>query len=186
MSEIKTSNDSIFKINSLKINEEIELLFNNKDFSWINDIITELHEPENESSLPTLSVDLKIKKIKNNAYKEQIIITGLLTGQYKTPCIKCLSETTQILDNQFGVIYLDASMINNEEFENIDTIYAESQNLELYFVKKGEIDLYLLIYEQIFMFADPLPVHSKDCKGLCQFCGVDLNTESCSHTTNLI
>ncbi len=66
------------------------------------------------------------------------------------------------------------SMPREEERE----LHADDLDVEFY--KNGIINLKDFLREQILLQVPMKPLCSDDCRGLCQYCGQDLNIAQCS------
>lgn len=84
----------------------------------------------------------------------------------KTECAKCAKEITRRLN--VPLEHLLISHLNDED--NDDYILVENMVL----------DLDLLALEDIYLSLPTRFLCSDDCKGLCQFCGKDLNNGNCN------
>ncbi len=118
--------------------------------------------PEEQSEFSDVSV---VGKMKNIADVVSIKIT--VRGDYHTQCDRCLDDVDVALE------------------ANIDTIITENESKDdSVSVEGGKIDLVKTAYDALSLEI-PLIVHcSEDCKGICQWCGANLNYEHCSCVEN--
>ncbi|MBL6990068.1 MAG: DUF177 domain-containing protein [Bacteriovoracaceae bacterium] len=174
------------KVNGLVQNQEAALTFSNSDVSWVQEILQILRanvEDEDISSPQTehLSIDLRALKKENKEFREHVIIQGDITASFYVPCVRCLMPTFTKVHSIFQACFLHGALENYPEYRDTTHIFCNNQEMELYFFNKGSIELKELISEQLHLVTDPLPLHSEDCKGLCQVCGQNLNIKTCVH-----
>ncbi len=166
---------------------EFELTAENE---WVNELLNEL-------ALKTLSPDpdevqaphqdsfiklkLALTRKHNGTYRDHVVITGELDVLYHTYCVRCLEPMNLSFVHSFSTCFIPQDFENTPENEEATHIYTDEKELELYFHKKGLIDLKELVHEHLFLMVDEFPLHAEDCKGLCQDCGVNLNHAQCSH-----
>jgi uncharacterized protein len=153
---------------------------------WVGELLNELQESLEQDEVPTdssLKVDLTLANKESTTLNEHFVIKGRFYGTFHTACIRCLIPTPQSVDSQFACCFLPDHLEKAAEYEEVNEVYCDEQNMELYFTEpKGRIDLKELVHEQLFMTIEPLPIHAEDCKGLCMTCGTNLNTDSCKHS----
>lgn len=179
MSNIKLN--AIIKMNDFTDVEddyEIEI-----DQEWFKEILTLMETEVQTEPMPEhkgdLYAHLHIKKLKNSAYKDHLVIKGRITSAYTGNCVRCLRNTDGEFDADFSAVYLHNHFEDSDEFKETTHIFCDGQEMELCFHNKGDIDLKELLYDQAFMNLDHLPLHDEECKGLCQSCGIDFNEDSC-------
>ena len=108
---------------------------------------------------------------------ENIRVVGRLAAPLALSCSRCLADITSFVDTSFTIFFRKeaavAASVEDElelgEMDLLSSIYSGD-----------EIDLTHEIEEQIAMEIPVKPLCSESCKGLCQECGTDLNTSSCS------
>jgi uncharacterized protein len=156
---------------------------------WLKELVCELEEEvaeqyhQDELKKGSLKLNFSLLRRSNSTYKEHLVIQGDLNGTYQTPCVKCLELSNQIFSGSYSACFLHDSFESNPEYEEVDSIFCEGEEREVYFFSKGLIDLKEFIHEQIYMNIGPFPLHDPNCKGLCGVCGVNLNRELCPHQT---
>jgi len=102
-------------------------------------------------------------------------LKGHLNIPFIEVCDCCLAEFQQDKESNIEIILTaDLDIFNDENNENI-----------LHFPDNAEfIDLKQTLYEEISL-EDPIKkICRPDCKGLCAYCGTDLNVSSCDCTEN--
>ncbi len=157
---------------------------------WVGELLHELalktlSPDEDEIKGPHqdsfINLQLSLTRRHNGTYRDHVIVTGQLDVFYHTYCVRCLEPMELSFVHSFATCYIPQEFENTPEYEEATHIYSEDQELELYFHKKGIIDLKELVHEHLFLMVDEFPLHQEDCKGLCQHCGANLNHTQCSH-----
>lgn len=175
--------DQVVLINKFKDGGE-EFILDQENTPWLDqviDSITNEFEPEDQSAEKVISVDLKLKRDSNGTFGEYLFIEGSLKAKYMATCIRCLTDTQQDIESEFIGAYINKRFEDDPEYEEVDEIFIENQQADLFFHDRGKADLMDIVKEATFLAADRYPLHIEDCKGLCQTCGCDLNTETCGH-----
>ncbi|MFO7612439.1 MAG: DUF177 domain-containing protein [Clostridia bacterium] len=95
-----------------------------------------------------------------------IMVKGRLSGRYSTECSRCLKNIKGNIDIEV-----------NERFVKMS---GEALDTDNYLYEGDHIDMMVPLIDNIFLGFPGAMVCSKDCKGLCQECGVDLNITECS------
>ncbi len=113
---------------------------------------------------------------------EQAHVKGKLKGQIAVACDRCLKAVEVPLETEFSVDY--TTFENYTETSEHAELHKEDFALSIY---DGErIDLAELVREQVILNLPVRQLCSENCAGLCEKCGADLNTESCSCETKEI
>ncbi len=121
-----------------------------------------------EGIYDTLNVD-DLVYVTGNIEKEKFIyrIFGKVQTSGTIPCSRCLKEHTIKLESFFNFIFLPFKS------ENDDDVFVYNED-----------DEYLNLEEPIInILKMEMPLRSlcsESCKGICPYCGKDLNEESCS------
>ncbi|ACJ75266.1 hypothetical protein H17ap60334_00275 [Thermosipho africanus H17ap60334] len=99
---------------------------------------------------------------------DTIVVGGYVSGKVERPCDRCLEMTVMPLEGTIEAVY---DLKNEPNFKN-----SEIENLKNVIYYKGEeIDLEERILEALVVSAPDVFVCKEDCKGLCPFCGENLN-----------
>lgn len=85
----------------------------------------------------------------------------------KAECRRCLSEFGQTIQTDFSELYA----FNNRSVSESGLIMPED----------GNIDLEPLLRDYLLIEVPMSPLCKEDCKGLCTFCGENLNLVTCEH-----
>lgn len=171
----------------LALNQENSLTFD-PSLPWVKGLLEELNSGLDEESKNEMNgeghllIDLTLQKKWDGASKnENLMIHGSVEASYFTHCVRCLDPMAVSLQLDLGACFLPQTLMNEPEYQDQITVYMYEEELDLYFYPKKEVDLVPFLREQIYLNLDSIPLHSEDCKGLCQTCGINLNKEQCSH-----
>jgi uncharacterized protein len=173
--------DSIILIS--RFNDEAEEFSLGQETPWVAEIIDKIsadYEPETEQ-VKDIKVDLKLTRNSNGEYGEYLFVEGEVSGSYIATCIRCLVDTPQNFTKEFKGAFINGRLENEPEYEEIDEIFVNNQQADLFFHQRGKANLNDIVAEACFMAVDHYPVHAEDCKGLCHTCGINLNTDTCKH-----
>jgi len=92
-------------------------------------------------------------------------------GELTQACARCLTEIKQI--TTIGPALESYSLTNAEENDFV----LQSQDPETH---QQFLDLSPLLTQELELLADQSILCSEDCKGLCQYCGKNLNKKQCN------
>ena len=104
-------------------------------------------------------------------YRTNIGILGKGKVRYKLDltCSRCLKDIKEEIEAIFEEVFL------KEEKKGM----IKSNAKEIFMIKNMRIDVVPPI-RQLTLLSNPLkPLCKPDCKGLCQYCGIDLNQQKC-------
>jgi len=143
-----------------------------KDSDWFRDLLPD--RGKSDFSLQGVDVRCAVKKM-----RESVFIEGNLEATVVANCSRCLEVTNFPIKSSFRYTFVPAKDRLTEE-------ELSSEDLEYGFYQDDVIDLDGLIFEQIVLQI-PIKVLCKDtCKGLCPYCGIDINTASCGCRSEFI
>ncbi len=175
-------------ISVIKLAQDVNYDLNlSMDIPWVKHLIESLHEEllsdEKDHYLPKAHFSFQGKLVRNldSLYEDQVLLHGQLQLSYHTSCVRCLIPMPVDLEVEVAACFLAEEFQSSPELEEADTFFVEDGEKELYFFAKKEINLEDFFRETLYLHIEPIPVHDEDCKGLCQACGVNLNTEQCPH-----
>ena len=103
----------------------------------------------------------------------------LLEGEVKTvisfDCDRCLENYQMDLDGKFklNLEYVAGRMEETAEHE------CSPVEMDMLYLEEPEIDVFQILYQQIFLMVPEKHVCADECKGLCPGCGGNLNEKSC-------
>ncbi len=107
---------------------------------------------------------------------EDLLFDGMLNGDLTGQCARCLDEFPLSLSRPFSWVLLPADpqgALGRETELNQEDLAAS-------FYSGDSVDVSLLVREQFFLSLPSSPLCQETCKGLCEQCGVNLNSEACS------
>lgn len=105
--------------------------------------------------------------------EDSILLTGIVKYSYKETCARCLTEFENTSEVKF-----EAIVGKNQEEDD------ESDEIKLAVVD-GCVNLNETIKQMIYLSMPMKAICSKDCKGICPNCGVNLNIEKCKCENNI-
>ena len=111
---------------------------------------------------------------------QEIFFHGRLAGEITARCGRCLDDYVLRLDRQFDLVLLPEP---GKTERGVGELRGEELGLSFY--SKEEIDLAPLIGEQTMLALPTRPLCADSCRGLCDRCGANLNSEvcRCSHSS---
>ncbi len=140
----------------------------NKETSWIGELLTELNENA-ENKLPEeyfedsfINVDLNVTKRFKGSLGEFLIVSGSLTTEYYTQCVRTLEDMKDSLEVEFKTCLIDMKFEQAEEFADQTEIFEDNDVHELYFFEKNKVDIKEMIHEQIFLHINQYPTKDGD------------------------
>ena len=117
-----------------------------------------------------VQVMTKVRKM-----NEKILVKGNIKTCMELECSRCLEHFPFSIDEDFQIVFEPfSSDIKEEELE------LEKEDLDIGFYKEGIIDLTEVVREQILLAIPMIPICNETCKGLCPYCGQNLNHNKCS------
>ncbi|MDO9181081.1 MAG: DUF177 domain-containing protein [Bacteriovorax sp.] len=166
MSKINTQLDPLVTVPKygLDIIEEYEL---DKTTPWINELLVELEEEnDDEADFPTAEMTIKAQIVRktNTLLKDYLVVRAQLKTHFHQPCGRCLYPLPQELDLDLAAAFLHESQEKLPEYAEATTVYADGQEMELYFYHKGIADIKEFIHEQIYIEVTPFPRCDGECK----------------------
>jgi uncharacterized protein len=100
--------------------------------------------------------------------------SGRVQAEPELECSRCVVRFRYKIDSEFSIdISPVAAMGQLHEHE------LTGGELETGFYEGDELEPVDVVKEQLLISVPMVPVHSPDCKGLCQTCGADLNKGDC-------
>ncbi len=110
-----------------------------------------------------------LKKIETTVY-----LTGGMEADAELACSRCGKPFEVHLTAQFKLDMVPAESLSREEEREL-----QAGDLEVEFYKNGVIDFKDFLREQVLLQVPMKPLCVEDCRGLCQYCGQDLNLAQC-------
>ena len=107
--------------------------------------------------------------------KEYIQISGNIDATLESDCSRCLERFGEEIKKNFRLIYAPEPI-----FEDGEEVHLEYDDMDVGFYQEDGVDLRSVILESIFLDLPMTMICSQDCKGLCGYCGVNLNLSECT------
>jgi len=101
-------------------------------------------------------------------------VRGMIEADAEIDCTRCLQPVAEQLQIPF-----DVSFVAPEAFSDESEVELKESDLGVDVVEGEQIDLKELAREQILLSLPEQVVCREDCKGLCEKCGVNRNTDEC-------
>ncbi|MGZ3789589.1 MAG: YceD family protein [Bacteriovorax sp.] len=166
MSKINTHLDPKVHVNkySFDIIEDYEL---DKKTEWVNDLLVELEEDNEDKTSyepATMKIKAQITRKTNNFLNDHLIVRADLEAHFHLPCGRCLYPLPQELNLSLSAAFLHESQENKPEYAEVTTVFADGQEMELYFYHKGLADIKEFLHEQIYIEVEPFPRCEGECK----------------------
>ncbi|MCK6594803.1 MAG: DUF177 domain-containing protein [Bacteriovoracaceae bacterium] len=163
-------------INTKKLTEIINIKDLNPDvieefkvsneIPWVQDLVNELEE-DNEGEkgeLPSkIELDLKITLRSVKFYGDYVTVRAGIKAEYYAPCIRCLALTRQEFEHDVNGLFLHDTYASRPEYQDISSYFIENEEMELYFHKKGQVELKEFIHEQIYIEKEAFPRCTGEC-----------------------
>jgi uncharacterized metal-binding protein YceD (DUF177 family) len=149
-----------------------EFAVDNDNTPWLQQIIIELEE-DNDDDLKRDKAELKISAQavrKNDRFLgDNLVFKSKIDGHYHLPCGRCLSPIRQDVALELNGAFLNEAMEKMPEYSEVTTVYADGEEMELYFIRKGQISIKDFFHEQLFSEVAPFPRCDGECKGQIYF-----------------
>jgi len=114
--------------------------------------------------------------------------SGTFRGELTVACSRCIDPVKLVIDEKLRVTFMprhelpedaDDAQVRGEE-DGEEGPEVASDDLDVFPFDGERVDLEPLFREQFVLAIPYAPLCKETCKGLCQQCGIDLNTGSCS------
>lgn len=103
-----------------------------------------------------------------------LFFDGNLRGEITGTCARCLDEYRFTLEQDFAFVLTPEPSKSGRGAEEL-----HGGDLGLSSYSGDEVDLAPLIAEQVILALPTRPLCSDSCRGLCEACGANRNTEAC-------
>ena len=95
--------------------------------------------------------------------EDGLFVWGKVNAEISAPCARCLKDVNYPVETEFSEVFKDAPDEDDEAY-----------------VYSGEFaELDKVLEDRILLVLPVRFLCSEDCKGLCQYCGADLNDGDC-------
>ncbi len=135
-----------------------------------SDWVTNIPELVDELSDLGLTKDIDLELTVTRIIRE-VSVNGLINFGIKAKCARCLTVVEQDLQSEVNLMLTpkDDTSLGNEEGD-----------LDYDFYEGDTVDLTGYLRELIAISIPFNIICSKECKGLCSNCGINLNNDSCN------
>jgi len=106
---------------------------------------------------------------------EEILVKGDLSALLEMECSRCLKQFEEERDVKVNVVFHPLEELRGEEKHEI-----KDDELDMGFYRGDELDLKDLLREQILLTVPMKPLCSEGCRGICPWCGADMNIVNCT------
>lgn len=121
----------------------------------------------------TLYSELHLTKINGqvriNRTPQGLLIVAIFSAFVVGQCVRCLEDFQQPLSIEFQELFAYRTRHTRES--------------EFFVPEDGHINLAPLVYQNMVLAIPIKALCQPDCKGLCTFCGTNLNQSTCEHET---
>ena len=125
-----------------------------------------------------VTVELNLNRIGG-----MIEVKGRVATKVESSCGRCLNSFSIDLDESFVLTFTNEPFtIHDEGADDEEGLELTAEELGLIPFAGESIDLTAAIGEQLFLALPLRPLCSAECRGLCPYCGIDLNEKKCECT----
>ncbi|MGB9735694.1 MAG: YceD family protein [bacterium] len=159
-------------MNIKEIPKEGKKLNIKKDSAWFMNMVG-----DSNIDIEFLAEDMTSNLDVHLTQTRSIVIEGSIYADVVLQCVKCLSLFHKVVDTTFTVVLEPYDLS-----APIRHAIAKAE-LDAEFYVNDEFDPEVVVFEQIMLNLPMYPLCKPDCKGLCMYCGANLNEEP-SHNCN--
>lgn len=135
---------------------------------WLSDFV-----PTDDVTAPVLAGPLS-SYLELYKKRQLVKIKGFLKGVLKLECNRCGEAFDFLLEDTF-----DFNLVGPQFWSREDDVELKSEEMDYEFFDGENIHVEKILVEQIFLALPQKILCSKQCKGLCPHCGINLNQDSC-------
>lgn len=147
-----------------------KVVFTEND-EWFRTLVQGLDETSFPNPERTLSGEITLRKVDE---------TYLLEGKVDLPlclcCSRCAQDVIQPANKSFHLLF---SQVTKKKRDSADDDEKLGEDSEMIHLTDDFIALADIVREQIALEIPLQPLCREDCKGLCDQCGSDMNTQAC-------
>lgn len=143
--------------------------FRSKTDPWIDTLVRDLETSGYVLKSP-LEVNLELTKVEPDYY-----MRGKMQFVVEQTCARCVENFSFPVKHPFEVAlaHVENTKVKSSQLSN------ESEELDINFFEGNEIDLDPILKEQFVLSLPYQSVCSGECRGMCQYCGKNLNHGPC-------
>jgi uncharacterized protein len=127
-----------------------------------------------EDELTRLVSEAKLEG-RASKWREQVRLRGTINASVEVRCDRCVAPSVVPVNADFDVTYVPAEVLTTEA----EATELQEDDLTFDAYEGDELDIDQLAREQLLLALPARHLCREDCKGLCQTCGEDLNTQTC-------
>ncbi len=149
---------------SMDVIEEYKI---DKTTPWVNELVVELESENDDEAVfepAEMIITAQITRKTNTLLKDHLLVRAQLKAHFHVPCGRCLFPLADELNLDLAAAFLHESQEKLPEYTEATTVYADGQEMELYFYRKGVADIKEFIHEQIYIEVTPFPRCEGECK----------------------
>lgn len=105
----------------------------------------------------------------------QVEMHGSIHANLKITCDRCLQQFSYPLATQYHIVF-ETNGVENWQLKEMECSVEE---LDTILLNEPVIDVNDILRQQVLLAIPTKQLCSDGCKGLCNVCGVDLNTQNC-------
>ncbi len=109
----------------------------------------------------------------------RLLVKGSIKTTAELECVRCLAPFPYLVEVSFAENFVEG----NAPSIGDDAVLTEEE-LDTFYFQGESLDLSEPIRDHILLSLPWIPLCKKDCLGLCQFCGINLNFKKCSCSTS--
>ncbi len=125
---------------------------------------------EDVNAASKVLASFSLKKVGATVY-----LAGSMETEISLVCSRCGKPFEAHVEAGFKLDLVPFESLPREEEKEL-----HAGDLDVEFYKNGIIDLREFLREQILLQVPMKPLCTEDCRGLCQYCGQDLNIAQCA------
>lgn len=107
---------------------------------------------------------------------ETVMLKGGLNGVLTGECGRCGTQVKSNLTTRFEYVVTN----KKEEHSELQEVECSDDDVNTLYLLEPEIDTDEILREQAYLESPLRILCNEDCKGVCQGCGAQLNSEECS------
>ncbi len=151
-------------MNIREIPKEGKKLSIKKDNAWFMDMVGGSNiDVESLHGDLTSAIDIHMH------YEKSVAIEGSVHADVVLRCVKCLQSFHKKIDNNFSVV------LEPYDTDGQTKHAIAKTELDAEFYVHDEFDPEAVVFEQIMLSLPLYPFCKPECKGLCTYCGINLN-----------
>lgn len=105
-----------------------------------------------------------------------VTLKGEFAGYLQSRCGRCGVDVEESIKSCFEYLVTD----QKEERSDVQDVECADDDVNVLYLLEPEIDIDEILREQAYLENPVRLLCSESCKGVCQGCGAQLNSESCS------